>query len=338
MVRSILVGLLVISGAPACKGGGSDAPAVEPGKAVGKVLEVTGKVTATRGTATRDLDASSTVSGDDVITTAADGRITILLEHNNAKWDLGPNKHEQVSTSMAWQLAKVDRPAARVDETTTAAGRHAERAAANGESAAPAATAGRARAADEAPTAPPPTQAPGGPPTTGAPAAAGEMAPPPPPPPPPPPAAQPSTGALAQKRPVAAVAPSKGSAPPRTAAPKPTADAAPSSDPLGPSPQSNRRSAVQIESAKAPDLDKDDEGGGGGSPLQAAVDKERAALKACVVASGKDKLAIKVHFAKGAATISLAEGTAADKACVAKVAARIKLTVDAADYSTVITK
>ena len=338
MVRSILVGLLVISGASACKGGGSDAPAVQPGKAVGKVVEITGKVTATRGTAIRDLDASSTVSGDDVITTAADGRVTILLEHNNAKWDLGPNKHEQVATSMAWQLAKVDAPAAKVDETTTAAGRHAERAAANGESAAaPAATADRARGADEAPGGPPPTAQ--------APAAGGEaMAPPPPPPPPP--TAQPSTAAAAPKRPVAAVAPSKGSppGPPRIAAPKPTKDAAPASDPLGPSgaAQSNRRSAVQIESAKAPELDRDekvaDEGGGGGSPLQAAVDKEHAALKACVVASGKDKLAIKVHFAKGVATIVLADGSAADKACVAKVAARIKLTVDAADYSTVIAK
>jgi hypothetical protein len=335
MVRSILVGLLVISGASACKGGGSDAPAVQPGKTVGKVVEITGKVTATRGTAVRDLDASSTVSGDDVITTAADGRVTILLEHNNAKWDLGPNKHEQVSTSMAWQLAKVDAPAGKVDETTTAAGRHAERAAANGESAAaPAATADRARAADEAPGGPPPTAQ--------APAAGEAMAPPPPPPPP---TAQPTTAAPAAKSP-RPVATSKGSppAPPRIAAPKPTKDSAASaSDPLAPSdaPQSNRRSAVQIESAKAPDLDKDklaDEGGGGVPPLQAAVDKEHAALKACVVASGKDKLAIKVHFAKGVASIVLADGSAADKACVAKVAARIKLTVDAADYSTVIAK
>ena len=331
MVRSILVGLLVISGASACKGGGSDAPAVQPGKAVGRVLEVTGKVTATRGTATRDLDSSSTVSGDDVITTAADGRVTILLEHNNARWDLGPNKHEQVSTSMAWQLAKVDAPAGKVDETTTAAGRHAERAAANGESAAPAATSARARA-DEAPGgAPPPKEA-----------SAGEAMTPPAPPP----TAQPTSGPPAQKRPVATATPPgkvrRTASPPRIAAPKPMDEgtAASASDPLGPSggAQSNRRSAVQIESAKAPELDKQDERGGGGSPLQAAVDKERAALQACVVASGKDKLAIKVHFAKGVATISLADGSAADKACVAKVAARIKLTVDLADYSTVIAK
>jgi hypothetical protein len=335
MVRSILVGLLVISGASACKGG-SDAPAVEPGKTVGKVLEVTGKVTATRGTATRDLDASSTVSGDDVITTSGDGRVTILLAHNNAKWDLGPNKHEQVSTSMAWQLAKVDAPAGKVDETTTAAGRHAERAAANGESAAaPAVESARAR--EEAPGAPPPTQAP---------AAGGEAMPPPPPPPPP--SAQPTTGSSGaggggggapadqRPRPAPKSAPirSKGGAPAADPAPANVGAAAATSSDDAMAPKSSRRGA--LEAAKAPDLDKEDDGGV--SPLQAAVDKERAALKACVVASGKDKLAIKVHFAKGTATIELADGSAADKACVAKIAARIKLTVDAADYSTVIVK
>ena len=334
MVRSILVGLLVISGASGCKGGGSDTPAIEPGKTVGKVLEVTGKVTATRGTVTRDLDASSTVSGDDVISTSGDGRVTILLAHNNAKWDLGPNKREQVSTSMAWQLAKVDAPAGKVDETTTAAGRHAERAAATGESAAAPAAAERARAAD----------APGGPPTpTEAPAAGAPM-----PDPAPVPAAQPASGAPSSKggsapdrRPRAAVAipPAKNVAPLPPPSPRGGGGSVANDSLDTGAATSAKRSAVKIESPKAPESAKaSDEGGGGGNPLQVAVDTERAALKACVVASGKDKLAIKVHFAKGIATITLADGSAADKACVAKVAARIKLTVDAADYSTVIAK
>lgn len=339
MLRSILVGLLVISAASACGGGGSDAPAVEPGKAVGKVLEVTGKVTATRGTTTRDLDASSTVSGDDVITTAGDGRVSILLAHNNAKWDLGPNKHEQVSTSMAWQLAKVDAPAAKVDENTTAAGRHAERAAANGESAAAPASTDRAR--DEAPG--------GAPPAPAAPTAATADRGSPPP-------AQPVTGGAPDDEAQGKVAASKPDRRPPTAPITPPSKAskgAPSPPPPPPrggeASASNdtddgviapvKRRSPTIESAKAAEPPRaSDEGGGGGNPLQAAVDKERAALKACVVASGKDKLAIVVRFAKGAATISLADGTAADKACVAKVAARIKLTVEAADYSTVITK
>ncbi len=335
MLRSILLGLLVISGASACKSGEGDAPVVEPGKAVGKVLEITGKVTATRGTVTRDLDASSTVSGDDVITTAGDGRITILLAHNNAKWDLGPNKHEQVSTSMAWRLAKVDAPAGKVDETTTAAGRHAERAAANGESAAaPAAPAaatetGRATATDPAP----------GPRALAQPPVADEPAPPPPPPPPPPKPKKAFTGAPG--------GPGGGSTGPTDASRKGARD---SKESVGQTTANaslgegdgvpNRRGPMQIESAKAPDTGEKDvqDKGGGSSPLQAAVQKERSALHACVVASGKDRLAITVHFAKGKATIELADGSPADKACVAKVAARIKLTVDAADYSTVITK
>lgn len=304
MVRSILLGLLVFSSASACKGGGSDAPAVEPGRSVGKVVEVAGKVTATRGTQTRDLDASSAVSGDDVITTAADGRVTILLEHNNAKWDLGPNKHEQVSTSMAWQLAKVDAPAGTVDETTTAAGRHAERAAANGESAAAPAAAtarGGAAASEPAPAPPTPAEAP-----------------------------KSSTGAQPARRP-RAIPPAK-----TTVAPPSSDVGAAANDGAPPSP--NRRSAAQIVSPKASEAMTATDEGGGRNPLQAAVDKERAALEACVVASGKPSLAIKVHVANGKATIELTDGSAADTACVAKVAARIKLTVDVADYATIIAR
>ena len=97
---------------PACKGGGSDAPAVQDGVAVGKVVEVTRKVTATRGGQTRTLDARSEVSGDDVVETAADGRVTIVLAHNNATWALGPGKKSKVSESPAWALAKVIVPRA----------------------------------------------------------------------------------------------------------------------------------------------------------------------------------------------------------------------------------
>lgn len=314
MLRSLLVGLLVVTGAAACSGGGGDAPAVDPGKTVGKVVEITGKVTATRGTVTRDLDASSTVSGDDVITTAGDGRITILLAHNNATWDLGPNKHEQVSTSMAWKLAKVDAPAGAVDETSTAAGRHAERSAASGGAAQP----------ERAPATAP---APGGPPPTGG---GGEAGP----------------DAVAQPAPVTG----KGAdAPPRPRA-SPKAIIVPAEPRKEPAPDrvdaiGGAAAKAKLETAKV-DVDAkqerqdrktagDDEAG---NPLAAAIEKERPALRACVAKSGKDKLAIKVHFAKGAATITLAEGSAADKACVAQVAARIKLTVDSADYAAVIAK
>jgi len=315
-----------MSAAAACKGGGADAPAVEPGKTVGKVLEVTGKVTATRGTETRDLDASSSVSGDDVISTSGDGRVTILLAHNNAKWDLGPNKKEQVSTSMAWQLAKVDAPAGKVDETTTAAGRHAERAAANGESAAAPST---ERAV--APGGPPPAEAPVAPTTPPAPRAAVAI-----------PAtggAQPSRGGGSKGGPPSDKRSSPATEPARKVAKEspPPPPPAPPPGPLGGANDAldGAAAAPKIESAKAPESTRAADGGA--NPLAAAVNKELTALKACVVASGKDKLAMRVHFAGGQTTITLADGSAADKACVAKVAQRIKLTADA-DYTTVITK
>jgi len=349
MLRSLLVGLLAVTGASACSGGGGDAPAVEPGKAVGKVVEITGKVTATRGTVTRDLDASSTVSGDDVITTAGDGRVTILLAHNNAKWDLGPNKREQVSTSMAWKLAKVDAPAGTVDETSTAAGRHAERSAANGESAAGAARTERApapttattgaqgapAAADEADGT---RAAPGGPPTGGG----GEA----------PPAAQPMPSAEAPRDKGARDdrSPPRPPSPPKTAmAPaateKPTLPPAPRDEAIGGGAmtKSATKEAVKVDpKTVAAKNDLEDratpDDGVAPNPLAAAIEKERPALRACVVKSGRDQLAMKVRFAKGKATITLAEGSVADRACVAAVAARIKLTVDRADYSAIIAK
>ena len=96
------------------------------------------------------------------------------------------------------------------------------------------------------------------------------------------------------------------------------------------------------EAAPAPKDGKppgaNDEGGGGGTNLvAAALDRESAELHKCVAASGKDKLTIVVRVAKGATTITLADGTAADRACLGKIAARIKLTVETS-YSTTITK
>jgi hypothetical protein len=325
MLRSILVGLLAISAVHACKGGGADAPAVQPGVTVGKVVEITGTVTATRGTQTRTLDASSTVSGDDVIQTSGDGRVTILLAHNNATWALGPNKQEHVAGSMAWKLAKADSPAAAVDETTTAAGRHAERQAATGE----ADSAGRMREAESAkapaeaaPAAAAPAAAPA-PVTTAAPgggAAPRAVVPPPPPPPAP----------AREKMKVG----SKGAAPP----PKPDAAA------------NNVRSADE-------DIADTLEGGGGNrrapsapasggrggadglTQLKAALERENPALRACVTASGKATLAITIKVTAGKTTITLADATGADRACFAKIAARIVLTADPpADVSMTIPK
>jgi hypothetical protein len=324
MLRSILVGLLAISAVSACKGGGSDTPEVQPGVTVGKVVEITGTVTATRGSDTRTLDATSTVSGDDVIQTSGDGRVTILLAHNNAKWALGPNKKEPVAGSLAWKLAKADAPATEVDETTTAAGRHAERQAASGG----AESGGRSResapAADQAPTAARGSAAaPVAPPAPAPAATEAAEAPPPPPPPPPPPKA------LITAQP-------KGAAP--KAPPKPTGGAKnvrTANDDLA--------DALDGEGGqrRAP---SGPSGGGGEGPdgltqLKAALQRENPAMRACVTASGKPSLAIKIHVAAGKTTITFADGTDADRACFAKIAARIKPTADPpADVSMTVPK
>jgi hypothetical protein len=75
------------------------------------------------------------VSGDDVIETVADGAVVIELRHNGVRWSLGANQSKQVSQSMAWQAprATVVASASSGDDgdRDTAAGRHAERTAAN---------------------------------------------------------------------------------------------------------------------------------------------------------------------------------------------------------------
>lgn len=126
MLRSLLVGVFALSTASACKGTG-DAPAAQPGVAVGKVLELRGDVSATRGTAKRALATGQEISGDDIIETGADARVRIVFAHNNATWDLGPNRKQIVSDSLAWNAPKHAGPAEAVNEATLAAGRHAER-------------------------------------------------------------------------------------------------------------------------------------------------------------------------------------------------------------------
>nr|MBA3451679.1 hypothetical protein [Deltaproteobacteria bacterium] len=123
------VGILAVTAVASCSSKG-DPPAAQPGVAAGKVLELSGTVTATRGSAVRTLATGGEISADDVIDTSADGRVVILVSHNNARWDLGPNKHSKVSESIAWTAAKQDRPATAVIEESGTAGRHAEKTAA----------------------------------------------------------------------------------------------------------------------------------------------------------------------------------------------------------------
>jgi hypothetical protein len=120
-----------VAGAGAgCGSKGSSAPAVEPGKPAGDVREVTGTVTAKRGEeAPRTLAVGDEVSGDDVITTGADSSVVIELRHNGVRWSLGAGQEKQVALSLAWKAPKGG--GGSIDERSTAAGRHAEREAAD---------------------------------------------------------------------------------------------------------------------------------------------------------------------------------------------------------------
>jgi len=154
MLRTVLVSLLALA---ACKDDGakaSDPPA--QGMTAGKVVEASGTVSATRDGKSRALAAGAEVAGDDTVETGADGHVVIHLAHNNATWDLGANKKQRVDASMAWTLAKQDGSAATVDQATSAAGRHAERSAADTVATAePQAQSAAPPAASAAPAAPP---------------------------------------------------------------------------------------------------------------------------------------------------------------------------------------
>ena len=171
MLRAVLLGVLSIAVVSCNKK--QDAPAAQADAPAGTVLDVTGAVTV-GGT---PLAKGATVKADDVVETGGDGHVRILLAHNNATWDLGPNKHEKVSASLAWTLTKIDTPAKPVDQDTSSAGRPAERSAADTAASADKKEAPMERADESAP-------APAAPAAAAAPAPTTAAAPPPPPPPP----------------------------------------------------------------------------------------------------------------------------------------------------------
>jgi hypothetical protein len=129
MLRALLVGLLAVS-AVGCKSGG-DSPKSQVGVAAGKVVEVSGNVTVRHNDVAQPLVKGATLEGDDVIETGADGNAIIELSHNLARWELGPNKKSKLRESVAWSLAKKTGDTAVVEQDTAAAGRPAERSAAD---------------------------------------------------------------------------------------------------------------------------------------------------------------------------------------------------------------
>jgi hypothetical protein len=158
MLRAVLVAVLSVASV-GCKSG-SDSPKSQPGVAAGKVIEVSGSVMVRHNDVAQPLVAGATLEGDDVIETGADGNAIIELSHNLARWELGPNKQSKLRESAAWTLAKKSGDVAVVQQDTAAAGRPAERSAADTSVSATAESAGAppapgAPAAAVAPTAPP---------------------------------------------------------------------------------------------------------------------------------------------------------------------------------------
>jgi len=316
MLRPLLFGVLAFSTASACKGS-ADAPAVKAGATAGKVVELAGTVSATRSDAKRPLAAGQEISGDDVIETSADSHVRILLAHNNAVWELGPNRKEAVGASLAWTLPKQDGPAATVNEATLAAGRHAER-----------------ETVTTANTAP----APGG--------AVPPVAEPPPPPtttpaadtPPPPPPAPPQGGERAPVEPADKGGVRGGpSQRPRaiTALPPPAQTEEKSAKPTDVDGGSDKKvTAKRMAKESVAENSRADSAGAPTAPTTAArpidpslevkqaVDAKRAALVACMEQGARIELSLVVAKGKGAFVYPAGTSDKA-KACFSAVAAKL---------------
>ncbi|HEY1558777.1 MAG TPA: hypothetical protein VGF94_28335 [Kofleriaceae bacterium] len=145
MTRALLLVCGIGVGLMACKSSDQPAAATEqpaPGSGgaagsamtgAGKVLEVSGQATI----AGKPAVVGQAVAADDVVVTGDDGRVTIELAHNLARWQVGPGKHEKVSDSIAWKLPRNEGNANLVIQDMTSAGRPAERSAADSVASAP---------------------------------------------------------------------------------------------------------------------------------------------------------------------------------------------------------
>jgi len=148
---AISLGLLALG---AC-GDDSAPPTPADDGPAGEVIELTGSVTAELAAAgaekkVRDLAVGDSVFGPETIVTADDASVTIRLFHNNARWTLGAGKRRELRLSAAWKAPKEgggDLLAGNESKRTAAAGRHAEREAADTRATALAETAAATEAA-----------------------------------------------------------------------------------------------------------------------------------------------------------------------------------------------
>jgi hypothetical protein len=136
MLRAVLVGVLALA-MPACSKSSDQAVKTEPGAPAGKVIEVTGHVTADREVSAgthkvHPLAVGDTVSGDDTIETAEGSTVKIELAHNHVELAVGPSEKKRVDTSVAWSAPMKTTVAKAGEADTAAAGRPMERSAADG--------------------------------------------------------------------------------------------------------------------------------------------------------------------------------------------------------------
>jgi len=313
MLRTVLFGLVasLALGTVAACGTQDDAPAAT-GAVAGKVIDVTGVAHATRaGTPQRVLAKGTEIYSDDVIVTTS-GVIEIELFHNDARWSLQGGKRVRVDQSLAWGLTRQQASAA-VEHATAAAGRNAERSAAD-----TSATTGTEAMPMPEPRAAAPAAAPMAPPAArsaseetadesakqqGQRPAGGSRS---------------GTGAAADKS-AGGAAPSRGG---EARGPAGGMQAAPQADHEGasddrrqlapPPPPSPQRTLAQPTSE--------------GTAIRALLEQRRAEFRACLV-PGAPHATIVIRLAKGTPTFELvAAGDRGDKmrGCVAAVVKTIK--------------
>jgi hypothetical protein len=288
MVRAALWAVLACAVAPACANK-DQTPAAQPGAVAGKVLEVSGSVKV----GAKQLAVGDAVKTDDVIETGADGNVVIELAHNQARWELGPGHKVRPTESVAWTQERHG-SAGVVDQDTSAAGRPAERSAAD--------TATSAKAGERTDTA-------GAPPPSAQPAPAAATAPIAPS------AAAPSRGAVAAPHASASNAPAPPPPPPPSPTDRETQAAGDGLVPGGAAPGGGGgggRSRGAVES---------------NGPLTADMFVK---LSTCVPAGSR--VEVKIHVAKHVPAITFeGDADAAVKQCITDAANKLTLAVASGD-------
>jgi outer membrane biosynthesis protein TonB len=129
-----LCALALVVAVAACSGE-SDQSGPKAGEPAGEVIELSGAPAVERGGERIALAVGDKVFGTDTVVTGDDGSVTIRLFHNEARWTLAAGKRKRIDSSVAWRAPKTAAggllAAGDQTESTAAAGRHAEKEAAD---------------------------------------------------------------------------------------------------------------------------------------------------------------------------------------------------------------